>query len=238
MAKQIQETQQAIAWEVRATQRVFSWMELSSAALPAPLEAVKALGETCQTAPKDSARGSDPSPARASLTLSELKQLVAALFEGALSVEAFRSGYFRLVASRDAILQELCLSHPALKLRILAAALGDYSARTSTKLENASSIFRSLLLLFALGEPLRFPPFSDSLEAAVSLVVRRATAEMLTRFARERDSQPNKLEAPFRAWLLEKDVPNASRQKSAAPGRKTARNSSQLSGRDPSVGSS
>ncbi|MCO6042758.1 methyltransferase [Aeoliella sp. ICT_H6.2] len=92
------------------------------------------------------------------------------------SFAAYQRNFERVMASRVEILAELQSSYKAPVLKNIAGNLGDFSARSNTKLQNAESIYRKMLGMFLLDGTVRFS-MGEKYEDAVASKVRAVTKE-------------------------------------------------------------
>ena len=92
------------------------------------------------------------------------------------SFAEYRADFERLVASRDAVIEELQATYKAPKLKALASRMGDWNASRNTKPANAKSIFEKMLGSFSFGGFTSYG-MDETYEQAVTKRVRAVTEE-------------------------------------------------------------
>lgn len=157
-----------------------------------------------------------PSPAAAlsPYTFEDFKKFHGEFRSGGIAYDDYREQFERLLASRDAVKQELMARYKAKEMAVLASRFGSWHAKRSTKDENAAHIVQKMLSSFVLDGTVSYQPLSgETYEDAVTKKVRATTAGEYARSfeKRQEESQAHEkaLSNPetfgeFRTFIIDK----------------------------------
>lgn len=114
-----------------------------------------------------------------SYTFDEYKTFRRSIADGSLEFAEYQAQFERLVASRNAIENELKTRFKATELAVLASRMGSFDARRSSKQDNAASIYQRMLSSFTLDGVVSYG-MGERYEDAVAAKVRALTPEEYT----------------------------------------------------------
>lgn len=124
-------------------------------------------------------------------TFDNHKQFVAALRAGTVTLAELKDGFSHLLESKLAFVADLKSRFDAKKLKLFAARLGEWSARSQNKQQNAESIHRKLLHDYHLADGFTMS-MGDDYEAALKNQVMAQTEEDLAQYLRKRSEKLKK----------------------------------------------
>lgn len=162
----------------------------------------------------DEAKSESPITATMPYTFDEFKAFFRGHSETPVAFEDFQSEFHRIWESQDALKGELASRFKAKELAALASRFGSWTAKRSTKEENAAHVVSKMLAYFVLDDTVSYSPFSgETYELAVKNKVEALTAgEYARHFEKKQEAslaQEKALTNPesfseFRTFIIDK----------------------------------
>jgi hypothetical protein len=175
--------------------------------LEAILTPAAVAGDSTATAPTSDA-------ALVPYTFEDFKKFHSEFSRGGIAYDDYREQYERLLASQNAVKQELMARYKAKEMAVLASRFGSWHAKRSTKEDNAAHIVKSMLSSFVLDGTVSYQPLSgETYEDAVTKKVRATTAGEYARSFEKRQEESQAHEkalsnpetfAEFRTFIIDK----------------------------------
>ncbi len=155
-----------------------------------------------------------PAPQLSPFSFDDFKTFHREFHAGSLAFEDYHKLFERLHASQDSLKGELLSRFKAKELAVLASRFGSWSAKRSTKEENAAHVVSKMLSSFVLEGSVSYCPMSgETYEEAVAKKVRAVTAgeyarefekRQETSLAREKALENPETLLEFHTFLREK----------------------------------
>lgn len=154
-----------------------------------------------------------PAASLAHYTFEDFTKFHSEFPRGSIGFDDYRQQFEQLLASRDAVKQELMARYKAKEMAVLASRFGSWHAKRSTKEENAAHIVQKMLSSFVLDGTVSYQPLSgETYEDAVTKKVRATTAGEYARSFEKRQEESQAHEkalsnpetfAEFRTFIID-----------------------------------